>query len=141
MNPHNTLARKVEQRRKQPSPALERKWRRIISQWRASGLDGRAFIRAHNLPEASFYGWKRTLRLRDMERARQAKRRAAPKPRKRVNATKKVAAVPAFVPVSVTPPPVTAAIELVLVGGHTLRVPAGFDEATLTRLVSALERP
>ena len=156
MNSQNNSARKMEQRRRWASVELERKWRRILGQWRASGLDGRDFIRARGLPEASFYGWKRTLRLRDAEAARAAKRvRAkkrlsqqtprvaspASKPDKRLTLPRKDAALPAFVPVSVTPPPLHVPIELSLANGRTLRVPPGFDEATLTRLLCVLERP
>ena len=156
-NSGKVAGRQAPRKGQPPSLELERKWRRIISQWKVSGLDGRAFIRAHDLPEASFYGWKRTLRLRDEVLARQAKRVTAKRralgkvskgaashrqgKHKRVTVAKKASAAPAFVPVSVTPPPVIAAIELVLPGGMTLRVPAGFDEATLTRLLCALERP
>ncbi len=152
MNPHNSSAGKHEQRRKEPSVELERKWRRIISQWKTSGLAGRAFIREHQLPEGSFYGWKRTLRLRDEERARLAKqhtlgkvsKRAAlhrQEKRKRATIAKKESAVPTFVPVNVTPPPATPWFELTLANGRLLRVPNTFDEATLMRLLCALERP
>lgn len=128
------------------SAELERTWRGIMSQWKASGLECRAFIRKHSLPEASFYGWKRTLRLRDAERAkererqaRKAKRRPRQTDRHQGKSSSETSA-PAFIPVSVTPPRSAPVMELILAGGRTLRLSSDFDEATLRRLLSILER-
>jgi hypothetical protein len=98
----------------------ERVWRRLLRQWRRSGLSVRAFCAQHQLTPANFYAWRRTIARRD-------------------------AAVP-FVPVRVVPDPpaATAAdgpgsgLELV-VGGHRVRIGPGFDAPTWQRLLALLE--
>lgn len=99
----------------------EQFWRRVMRQWRGSGLSVRAFCEERGLSEPSFYGWRRTLAERD-------------------------AAVVRFVPVQVAPEPTAAtddgsagAVELVLGAGRRLRVGPGFDGPTLTRLLALLE--
>lgn len=95
----------------------EQLWRRLISDWRASGLTVREFCERRGLPEPSFYGWRRQLQRRRAEAAR-------------------------FVPVRVLadePPVAEGAIELVLAGKRSLRIAPGFDAATLRRLLDVLE--
>jgi hypothetical protein len=96
-------------------PGKEQLWGQRIAQWKASGLSVRAFCQRHRLREPSFYAWRRTLEQR------QAK--------------------PAFLPVQVGAEEVGAgaALELLLPGGRTVRVPAGFDAAALRRLLAVLE--
>ena len=81
----------------------ERRWRRWISQWQASGLSVRDFCARHGLATASFYHWRRVLERRATER-------------------------PAFVPVQIVadpPPPQASALELVLADGRIVRVAPG----------------
>ena len=54
----------------------ERFWRRMLRQWRRSGLCVRAFCAEHGLAEPSFYAWRRIVAERDQEsaRVRQAER-------------------------------------------------------------------
>jgi transposase len=95
----------------------ERQWRRWIRQWQTSGLSVRDFCARYGLATASFYHWRRLLERRATER-------------------------PAFVPVQVVadlPPPQASALGLVLPDGRTIRVSAGFDTATLRRLLAVLE--
>ena len=95
----------------------ERQWRRWIGEWQASGLSVRAFCQRRGLTIASFYAWRRVLQRRDAERA-------------------------AFVPVQVVAdavPTQTSALEVVLTDGRTVRVPPGFDAATLRQLLAVLE--
>jgi transposase len=100
----------------------ERFWRRMMRQWRGSGLSVREFCDEQGLSEPSLYAWRRTLAERD-------------------------AAAVHFVPVQVTPesnPPVAAdgvpgAVELVLGAGRRLRIGPGFDGPTLARLLALLE--
>jgi hypothetical protein len=100
----------------------ERFWRRLLGQWRHSGLSVRDFCAEQQVSEPSFYGWRRTIAERDAEATR-------------------------FVPVHVIPdeqPPTTGAgsgggLELVLGSGRLLRVGPGFDAATLQRLLVVLE--
>src|SRR5271167_4547686 len=98
------------------SSIKERFWRRVVRQFRGSGLSGRGFCEEHGLSVPSFYGWRRTLAARDE-------------------------AVVRFVPVQVTPQPLTGdesagAVELVLGAGRRLRIGPGFDGPTLTRLLA-----
>jgi hypothetical protein len=101
-------------------PRKERFWRRLLRQWRRSGLSVRAFCHQHGLSEPNFYAWRRTLADRD-------------------------APAVAFVPVGVLPPeppPAAAAptgLELLLAGGRVLRIGAAFDGTTLRRLLAVLE--
>jgi transposase len=98
----------------------ERFWRRVMRQWRGSGLSVRAFCEEQGLSEPCFYAWRRTLAARD-------------------------AAAVRFVPVQVASEPTTAAdgsagaLELVVGAGRRLRVGPGFDGPTLVRLLALLE--
>jgi hypothetical protein len=49
-------------------PTKERRWRRLLQQWRRSGMTGRDFCAEHQLSEPSFYTWKREIARRDHER-------------------------------------------------------------------------
>ena len=94
----------------------EQRWRRLIDDWRASGLTVRAYCARHRLAEPSFYAWRRELQQRDADRA-------------------------AFVPVRLVgeAPAAAAGIELLLPGQRTVRVAPGFDPATLRQLLAVLE--
>ena len=94
----------------------EQQWRRWIAQWQTSGLSVAAFCARHSLAAPSFYAWRRTVQRRDAS--------AAP-----------------FVPVRLVADEVPAAarpLEVVLPGGRLVRVPAGFDAATLRHLLAVL---
>jgi hypothetical protein len=95
----------------------ERGWRQRIREWRQSGLTVRAFCARRGLAQPSFYAWRREIAKRDV-------------------------ASPAFVPVQIvghTAVAANAALELVLGGGRTIRVAAGFHAATLRQLLAVLE--
>jgi transposase-like protein len=94
----------------------EQQWRRWIRQWQRSGLSVRAFCARHDLSQPSFYAWRREIQQRN-------------------------AAAGTFVPVQFVSDdePVSSSIfEVVLPGGPTLRVPPGFDVATLRQLLAVL---
>ena len=94
----------------------ERQWQLWIDQWRASGLSVRDFCARHRLPTPTFYAWRRRLR----------RRAAEPAP---------------FLPVQVVadpPPPQASTLEVVLAHGPVVRVPPGFDPATLRQLLAVL---
>jgi hypothetical protein len=76
----------------------------------------RAFCAGRGLQEASFYGWRRTLRERDRQR---------PAVRRR----------PTLVPLRVVP---DAVLEVVLPAGLVVRLPAGADAVVVAKLVAAL---
>lgn len=130
----------------------ERRWRRLLGDWRRSGLGIRAFCGQRGLPEPSFYAWRRVIAERD------AARRAA-----RVSAQ---TASPTWVPVAIAPVPVDTggnsdggiplgecsldettasamatgtAIEIAGGDGRVVRVTAGFDAATLRRVLAILD--
>jgi transposase-like protein len=94
----------------------EQQWRRWIAQWQTSGLSVAVFCARHGLAAPSFYAWRRTLQRRDDPPA-------------------------AFVPVRLLPdeaPAPTRPLEVVLPDGRLVRVPAGFDAATLRQLLAVL---
>jgi len=98
-------------------PRKQQQWQRWIRQWQASGLSVRAFCARYHLAQPSFYGWRRQLRQRQRQTT-------------------------GFVPVRVLPTPDPddeQVLELVVAGGRRLRVPPGFDAATLRQLLAVLE--
>jgi transposase-like protein len=100
----------------------ERFWRRMVRQWRRSGLSVRAFCRLHDLSEPSMYAWRRTLAQRDADTFQ-------------------------FVPVEVVPEEPSHAVgdgdqgrlELVLRDRRRLRIAPGFDADTLRQVLAVLE--
>jgi hypothetical protein len=103
-------------------PQKERFWRQVIRRWRKSGLTAGAFCLESGLTQASFYAWRRTLAARDAE--------AVP------FAQVRVLADPTDDTVS---HPVSGALELVFANRRVLRIGAGYDAATLRRLLPLLE--
>ena len=103
----------MARRRGERDRGKERFWRRMLRRWRDSGRSVRDFCAEHGLSEPSFYGWRRTLDERDRE-------------------------APAFVPVTVACAPAAPALEVVVGSGRVIRVPAGFDAATLRDLLAVL---
>ncbi len=107
----------------------ERFWRRLLRQWRRSGLTVRAFCAEHQVSEPSFYSWRRSIAERDQR------------------VTVSVATVgdddahdqPLFVPLRVVPTATGMAFEVVLGQGRVVRVPACFDPAALRQLLAVLE--
>jgi hypothetical protein len=97
-------------------PQLEQFWRETLAAWEKSGQSVRAFCASRKLQEASFHGWRRTLKERDRQRppARQ---------------------LPTFVPLRVVP---GAVLEVVLPAGLVVRVPSGAEAAAVATLVAAL---
>ena len=79
----------------------ERDWRRIVREWRCSGLSVREFCDWQELSEPSFYAWRRELARRDEEVASAASSSRAKSARRGTRKVSSRAAVPAFVPVRV----------------------------------------
>jgi hypothetical protein len=120
--------------------AKEKHWRRLLSQWRRSGLTGRDFCAERRLAEPSFYHWKREIARRDQEAPVPTQPTAgASAPRRCVAAA---AALPAFLPVTIDAAASSAsALEVVLLHGRVLRVRSGFDVDLLRQLLVVLEEP
>jgi hypothetical protein len=51
----------------QQRSSKERFWRRMVRQWRGSGLSVRDFCAERELAVPSFYAWRRTIAQRDAE--------------------------------------------------------------------------
>ena len=92
-------------------------WREQVERYEASGLSVRRFCQESRLSEASFYAWRRTLRLRARE-----------------------AQAATFVPVVVTPPPSTSGSFMVeLRGGRKLHLPMAMPMDHVIALLRGLE--
>jgi hypothetical protein len=126
-------------RRGERGRGKERHWRRLLRQWQRSGQGVRAFCWEHGLSEPSFYTWRRTIQERD----RQAQPRSRRRPRQAGDPVPGTAvhglhgdALPAFVPVTIAA--AASPLEVMLRDGRVVRVPAGFDAATLRQLLAVL---
>ena len=122
--------------------SLEIYWSAILADFRRSGMTHVQFCSARRISLHSFRTWLYRLRPGLPPRRPRAPRTSPPP---------SVADSPAFLPVHVrTGPPAVAAVapliapapplELVVDDRYHLRVPAGFDPASLHRLLDALER-
>ena len=134
-------------------------WRERLARWLASGLSVRAFCAQQGVAEASFYYWKRALRLRDAETPSAAARSSAAARETAVGATVAGSTVagstvpgpraephprpkpPLFVPLTVLPsvgPSVAAGtIEVRCPSGHVVLLPVG-DLAAPSPLFASL---
>ena len=104
-----------------PTPA-QRKWSRIMAAWEKSDLSVKAFCRRRHVTQSGFWYWKRLLGLG--------------KPRNR-----KLAKKSPFKPVHVVGAVNLnrAPLELVLDGGHVIRIADDFDKDVLKKFLSILE--
>ena len=136
-----------------------REWRERLARWLASGLSVRAFCAQQGVAEASFYYWKRALRLRDAGTPSAAARSSAAARETAVGATVAGSTVagstvtgpraephprpkpPLFVPLTVLPsvgPSVAAGtIEVRCPSGHVVLLPVG-DLAAPSPLFASL---
>ena len=120
---------------KRRDPAREQFWRRTIRRQQRSRIAVTEFCRREGLKDGAFRWWRQELARRDQQ----------PAPDSRgVPDADTTDAAPAFLPVRVvdveavstrSAPP----IEIVLPGGPTVRVPAGFDPRTLGDVLTVLE--
>jgi hypothetical protein len=124
--------------------AKERHWRRIVRQWRGSGLSVREFCDWQSLSEASFYGWRRELAKRDREAAAASPSDTTVAGRPKQNGSGPEP-LPSFVQLHVVAeealkadgrPSRTDVIEVHLPGGVRLVVPAGCDRALLRDVIT-----
>ena len=120
----------------------ERFWRKMMALWRRSQpMTVRDFCAEHNLSEQSYFWWRRTLGQRGRARPKLASKPARGKGCGQASGQQSAR----FVPVRIVPAPVgtPADLQIVLRSGHVVRVPPGFDAATLRQLLAILreERP
>jgi transposase-like protein len=106
----------------------ERFWRRMVRQWQRSGLSVRDYCLEHRLAESAFYFWRRTISDRNQQANRQRRHDGQQRARRH--------GPPLFVPLTVA---AAAVFEVVLSDGRVVRVPAGFDPATLRQLLAVLD--
>jgi hypothetical protein len=114
-------------------------WRHVLRQWRRSGQGVRRYCAEHGLSEPSFYAWRRTIRQRDRRtqpRSQRVRRQTGEPVADTAARRRPSAGLPAFVPVTVVAP--APPLEVVLRDGHAVRVPAGFDAASLRQLLAVL---
>jgi hypothetical protein len=114
-------------RPKGPARSRQREeyWRRIVTRQPASGQSIRDWCARHEVTEASFYAWRRTLAQRGILRSASAKRRRAQ-----------------VVAVEMAAGPNTSGAPLgLIVNDVRIEIASGFDEVTLRRLISALREP
>jgi transposase-like protein len=101
-------------------------WARRVARWVASGLTGAEFAAREGVKEATLRHWKWQL-------ARDGRLLDGMNEKPRF-----LEVVGSFEPARPAPDD-DAALELLLDGGRRLRIPRGFDEATLRRLLAVLE--
>jgi hypothetical protein len=106
-----------------PDPRKARFWRKAVHDAARSGLSIREFCRQRKLHESQFYWWQRSLAAKPALRRKQPDGAAS------------------FALVSGESGAPDAGIELVLGGGHRLRIAKGVDEATLRSVLAALGEP
>jgi hypothetical protein len=100
-------------------------WRRRIDEQRASGQSVRAWCKANDAQEGSFYWWRSRLGLSPKKRRRSKPAEAKPTPL-------------AFAQV-VVHPSTTEPLRLRFTGGHELILPASMPLEQVAKLVRAIE--
>src|SRR5882757_8717409 len=123
-------------RRRRRDPAKEKLWRAIIRRHQESSLSVRDFCEREGLKDGNFLRWRRELDRRDREKTPERPKLATKEPTE-------LRESPVFLPVQVVdadllPTRPTPPIEIVLDGGPTVRVPAGFDPQTLGDILIVL---
>lgn len=113
-------------RRRGPTRDRQREkfWRRIVTRQPASGLSIRDWCERHEVTEASFYAWRRTLAHRGLLRSATARKHQA-----------------RLVAVEVAQGPNTSVGNVPLrlvIDGFRIEIASGFDEDALRRLISVL---
>jgi len=117
------MSKSSSERRLRRNGDRERAWRQAIADQERSGESIRAFCRQRELQEASFYHWRREIRLRD----RESDSKGIP---------------PVLAPVVVVDGPLgesATSIEIVLTDGTTVRVPPGSTRDQLVAVFAVLE--
>lgn len=109
--------------------ATRQAWVERVAQWQNSGLTARAFAESAELNAHSLANWKYRLGREQRERAGKA---GVSKRQTRLARVPKPTFIEARSALSAAP---IAAVELLLRDEITVRVPVGFDEDTLARVL------
>jgi hypothetical protein len=136
----------AKRRQRRRDEAKQEQWRRIVRDWRRSGLSVREFCDWQGLSEPSFYAWRRELELRDREAAAATSSTAAEAGSPRAITKRSTPdRMPAFLPVRVVADSVadateslvqTDGIEVHLPTGVRLLIPPGCDRALLRDVIA-----
>ena len=105
-----------------------RQMRRVLARWQRSGLTLREFGQRRGIPLSTLTWWRQVFR-----------RAGEPEHPASKSAPVSNAVVFTEVPRPATVPTTPPVLEIVLCGGHVLRVPAGVDTETLHRVLQALQ--
>lgn len=97
----------------------ERYWRGVLQRWRASGMSRAAFCRRHGISYHSLNYWKSRVGGKTEGGASGGRRSR-------------------FVEIAV-PPAAGPTYEIALAGGRRLRIPPGFDDGEVARLMAVAE--
>ena len=112
-------------------------WRRLLRGQAQSGLSVRAWCGRHSVRESAFYWWRTQLARREAASSPRSKVQGGPRPD-----SSSADAVPAFVPVRVTPESSSVAptgrIEIVLAGDRRVHVEGPVDRQTLADVLAVL---
>jgi hypothetical protein len=109
-------------------------WEKRVARWRESGLTAKEFAGEVGVNANTLAHWAWRL---DQAGAGPAQGAAQSSSKPKPPAVPFVEVVPAAVADAVKAPD---ALELVLIGGRTVRVPADFDSEALRRLIAVAER-
>lgn len=120
-----------KQRGRPRDVAKEQFWREMIGRHQQGRLSVRGFCDEHALDERAFFTWRRKLAAMDALGSRPVVR----------SATLTKASTPTFAQVSLGGAVLVndGAVEIVLVNRRRVRVPPGFDHATLAAVLDVLE--
>jgi hypothetical protein len=119
-------------------------WSAVLADFRRSGMTHVQFCSARRISLHSFRTWLYRLRP-GLPPRRSRDTRTSPPPKPPATTPPAflpvdVRPVPPAIPAGTSPPAPTPPLELVVDDRFHLRVPAGFDPASLHRLLDALER-
>ena len=107
--------------------AKEKFWRKTLRGFADCGQSVREFCQTRQLSEPSFYAWRRTLARRDADRSR---------------AAHPAVTAPAFLPIELADVSTASGdvpIEIVLAGGHRIRLRPPVNRTALREIVAALQ--
>ena len=115
-------------------------WQGVIGKQESSGMSAAAFCRQHEVPESSFYNWKRKLKQRRREDDSTRTGKATSPGITRSGATRKNSAL-TFVPLELPTPPAVrpASSEVVLPDGCRIIVPGQCDAHWLREILQVLK--